>query len=328
MKTYIIIFTMIFTSLNIFSQYKTPPSDMMREYNNLRKEKNYNRIKELEFELNKYSDIYKINDNILNGNLYESFSNPPAGNNDWYSNDVTVHPGEVNDFTSKPIDLQQGPDGRLYLLAGMKYSNPAIGLFRIYSSSNGGAVWNLVSQVSSNSEYFFSFSMLVESRNDNIGDSTRIIVFYTSGTVSNGYDAKLNMYSVRRNGTGSYSGTIVTPASGYKLDQVSSCSDGQYYSNDTYIHVVAKIGTNDGSFTNGFRHLRSTDWGATFTSSLLVTNSKDNMPVARFYSRSTDSILIAFERIIDANTTAIGIYSTSAYPVPDYSYKYSVIICF
>jgi hypothetical protein len=191
---------------------------------------------------------------------------------------------------------------------------------RILKSSDGGVNWTQISQSYSTTDYIFSMDMLVESKDNNTPDSTRIMVYYTTSPNINGNDAKLNLFSLRRNGTGFYSGVAGTPSAGRKFEQVTCCSDGQYYESNTYMHAFVKESPNGGQ-TNGFRHFRTVNWGVSHTNEMIVTDLKDNFPTAQFFSTAvTDSVLISFERIFDGNSTSYGIYKTTELPTNVNSY--------
>ena len=322
MKTSLFALLLLISALNVFGKNNNLHENLLDECKTFTKSESGNRKKALDREIETYSNSNMLSDNISSGRLSVKVNSGTENETDWYQNDLIVHNGDINDNSIRPLSLKQGEDGWLYILVPLKEATPNKGAFRILRSSNGGAEWILVAQGLSTTEYFFSFGMLVESRNNNTGDSTRTIVYYTSSTNINGDNAKLNFFSVRRDGTAYSSGVVASPVAGRKYEQVTVCSDGQYYEADTFMHAIVKETSNAG-VTSGFHHFRTASWGNFHTDILLVTDPKDNLPCAQFYSTSADSILIAFERQHDANSIGSGIYIISEQTVAGINYMRS-----
>ncbi len=315
MKLIAALILIITAVIHVSSQTTDIPGELLSEYYSVKKSENSTRKTELALEMEKY-----MNRTYLTNNDNSILINNSSSETDWYSNDQLVHSGNLSEQTSRALIVKYGEDGNMYLLAALNPQVSVKGRFKIYKSSNGGASWSNVADYNSSNEYFFSVDMLVESRDNNTADSTRIIVYYTSTTDLNGYNAKLNLFSIRRDGSGFYSGIVGTPVAGRKFEQVTCCSDGQYYQNSTYLHAFVKDSPNAGQ-TNGFRHFMTVNWGSTHTNEMITTDPKDNYPTAQFLATSSqDSVLISFERIFDQNSTGFGIYKTTDVPTTTVSY--------
>ncbi len=226
---------------------------------------------------------------------------------DWTNQDFLVTNSQIGLRGFRQTDLKTGEDGWLYLAAIVNNSSYN-GNYKVWASSNGGHSWNNILNVTS-TQYMFSISMTVESKNNAIGDSTRVVVFVTTGPNTNGNDTKISFSSVRRDGTGSYIGSSLNPAAGNRYTYVSVCSDGAYYSVNTYLYIVTAEFLNTGGFA-GLRMFKTTDMGASFTSSLIQSTSQpfdgDYYPSAAFYqspNNGIDSIFIAVQRLWDGNST-------------------------
>jgi hypothetical protein len=303
----------ITASINIFAQSDNIPVQLLNEYFSVKKSENSQRKTELALEMEKYMNTTVLKENEPNVNT-ESGRNNSNVINDWYSTDVIAYSGNISEHTKKPLVIKQGEDGLLYLLVALKPVFSQKGVFRVYKSSDGGVNWSQIVEYPHYTEYYLSMDMLVESRSNSIADSTRIFVYVTSSTETNGNNAKLNMYSIRRDGTAPYSGIVAFPSAGRKFEQVTLCSDGQYYQNSTYLHAFVKESPNAGP-TIGFRHFRTVNWGQTHTSELITTDTVDNYPGAQFLATSSnDSIYISFERVFDIYSTGFGIYRTPELP--------------
>lgn len=323
MKIILTIFILIAGVMSTIAQNNIP-KELLDSYYSVRKSDDPQKKTQLASEMEQY-----MNKTILNENSSDPAFTVNHGNgssSDWYNNDIMIHSGNLNELTSKPLILKQGEDGWLYMLAGLKSTPQNNGSLTLYKSSDGGYNWEYILNAVSGLQYFTSFDMLIESRDNSIADSTRIFVYYTASLSAGGNDAQLFMISTTRNGTGTYSGLVGTPASGRKFEQVTCCSDGQYYQSNTYIHAFVKESPNAGT-TNGFRHFRSINWGTSHTNDIITTDPKDNYPCAQFFSTgASDSILIAFERIFDASSTGIGIYKTTELPTAINSYMMAAML--
>ncbi len=293
MKIITALILLITASISIFAQTGTIPAQLLNEYYSVKKSENSLRKTELALEMEKYMNTTVLAENELNINTVNRSGNSNV-TTDWYSTDVIAYSGNLSENTKKPLVIKQGEDGLLYLLVALKPEFSQKGLFRVYKSSNGGVNWSQIIEYPHYTEYYLSMDMMVESRNNNVADSTRIIVYFTSSTETNGNNAKLNMLSIRRNGDGQYSGVVAYPSAGRKFEQVTCCSDGQYYQNSTYLHAFVKESPNAGA-TNGFRHFRTINWGQTHTNELITTDTSDNYPGSQFLATSSnDSIYISF----------------------------------
>ena len=205
----------------------------------------------------------------------------------WYSSDVEVFNGSVRNTPSsfREIDMKQGEDGWLYLAINKATSAGPRGRITIYSSFDGGASWQVVSEMTNPTGYFLGVTMLVESRNNSVGDSTRIIIYTCSAFVADstsGNNSRLLSYSVKRNSTGSYQGIPLSPVSGNRFINPTSCSNGVYESSNTVLHVIVREEKNDSAVFVKFHHLRSTDFGATFIDSAFYSEGMISIPLQLF----------------------------------------------
>ncbi len=315
MKIILAVLTLAAIIFNTSSQTGTVPKQLLEEYYSVKKIENSERKTQIALEMEKYQNTTVLSENGQNINIKTGRSNSNE-TNDWYTTDIITYSGNLSENTAKPLVIKQGEDGLLYLLVALKPVFSQKGVFRIYKSSNGGVNWSQIVELEHFSEYYLSMDMLIESTNNSVGDSTRIIVYCTSSTQTNGNNAKLNMYAFRRNGTSQFSGIVAYPSAGKKYEQVTCCSDGQYYQSSTYLHAFVKESPNTGA-TTGFRHFRTVNWGQTYTSDLIPTDSSDNYPGAQFLATSTnDSILISFERVWDQYSTGFGVIKTTDIPTP------------
>lgn len=272
------------------------------------------------------------------GNQIENYLSKPQVNNtdndikvvpgtgfegDWYNGDVLVTNTEVAYTGSyRQIDMKQGEDGNMYLAVNRRNAGGLNGSITVYSSTNGGSTWNLVSSVFSAGLYFGSVAMLVESRNNSVGDSTRIILFFTVSGNSNFNDANLYCSTFRRDGSAPQTTIVASPSAGNRFVYPSACSDGMFNSSATYMHAVVREETNAGTNVK-LHHFRTINWGVSFTSAEIITGNDERYPVCAFSNETgTDSIYIAVERVIAANEHEIRILATSEIPTSAVSYKY------
>jgi len=249
-----------------------------------------------------------------------NFNNPPF-NPDWYNSDVLVHTGPVASAGGyRQLDLKQGEDGWMYLVVN-KAGTP--GQFSIYLSSNGGATWPGIINYSAGSGYIHNISMLVESRNNSVLDSTRLLVYFTFSSSVNGDNASLYVLNVRRTGSGGIVYVAGNPGGGNKLEYVSACSDGMYYSSATYMHAVVREATNAGVQV-GIRHYRTTNWCVSHTVSLISTGYNDYYPSAAFSRENgtNDSIYIAVERRLSSTEYELRLIATHEIPTSNYTVYY------
>ncbi len=248
-----------------------------------------------------------------------NFNNPPF-ENDWYTSDVQVYSGSVASAGGfRQLDLKRGEDGWMYLAVN-KAGTP--GAFSIYLSSNGGATWPGVINYSAGSSYIHNIAMLVESRNNAVLDSTRLLVYFTYSSTVNGDNASLYCLNVKRNGIGGVVYPVGSPAGGNKLEYVSVCSDGMYYQSATYMHAVVREATNAGVQV-GIRHFRSTNFAASHTSALISTGYNDYYPSCAFsVETGTDSVYIAVERRISATEYELRMIVTPEPPTTNHRIFY------
>jgi len=231
---------------------------------------------------------------------------PAVFSPEWYANDIRVHTGNLQYHGYRQLDLKKGEDGNLYLGVNCYGVTSYTGYIYVYKSTNGGLTWSGVSGVTSPTAYFGEFSMLIESKNASILDSTRITILYTRSASSTMSGAAVRYASFLRNGSAWYGGTdIETPPSGHMFGSPSAFSDGMYFSSGTYLGVVAaEYNTNrDTSF--GIYLWRSTDWGVTWTGAKFNTGYQDFNPTV-FLKPGTaytlDSAYIAVERRFSTST--------------------------
>ncbi len=325
MKNILAVLLFLTIIFNASSQSEGIPEELLREYYSVKKIENSEKKTQIAAEMEKYMNTTVLQDNGFVMNRTGAGNNGNNGN-DWYTNDIIACSGNLSEQTQKPLILKQGEDGLLYMLASLKPQFSQKGFLRLSKSSDGGITWNLIIEGASYSEYFFSLDMLVESRNNMIADSTRITIYYTSSPQINGNDARLSFFSTLSNGNAQYSGLVGYPSSGRKFEQVTCCSDGQYYQNSTYLHAIVKESSNAGT-TNGFRHFRTINWGQTHTNEMITTESVDNYPGAQFLATtSSDSIYISFERVFDNYSTGFGIYRTTELPSTTRNYVLTPMI--
>lgn len=299
------IFFLFFSISATFTQETQIPQELALRFASAKKSDNTKELRKIEKEMMPYLNMEKT---IIPLNDY--FALPPESetSGDWTNQDFQVTSSQVGLRGFRQIDMKQGEDGWIYLAAIV--NNPSLnGNFKVWASSNGGHSWNNILNMGSSS-YFFSISMTVESKNNAVGDSTRVIVFTTSGLNTNGNDTKVYFSSVRRDGS-SLNTAELSPSTGKKYTYVSACSDGAYYSGNTYFYIVASEFLNDNTFS-GLRMFKSTDWGNSFSSTLIATSSApfdgDYYPSAAFYqspNNSMDSVFIAVERLWDFNSAVM-----------------------
>lgn len=250
--------------------------------------------------------------------IYESYSQP-----DWYSSDVLVASSSVAyEGGFRQMELKQGEDGWLYMAVNRRNIAGYNGYLSVYRSSDGGATWTLAGGVTAVNHYFGSVSMLVESRNNSVGDSTRILLYYTASTSSNFNNAALYVASFRRDGTAPYVLGVENPGAGNKFVNVTACSDGMFFSSATDMHAVVREETNAGAIVS-LKHYRSTDWGANHSVGTINTSQDEKNPVCAYSNETgTDSIYIAVERIISANEREIRLITVSDIPNNSYEVRY------
>jgi len=234
--------------------------------------------------------------------------------NDWQSANSVITPGSTK-FTTlhKQIDVKSGEDNNLYAVVNGTASAGLHGYFFIYKSTDYGLTWTSVYSVGSGT-YISNVSLLVESRNNSIADSTRLTVFYTSGFASDYTDAKICYYSLRRNATGIYSGEIASPSPGKCFTHISTVSDGAYWQNLTYFGVICTESDNVTGNTSALKFFRTVNWGASWTGAVINTTFNDFFPSADYKEGSSDSVYIAVERRFSPTNSEIRVIATPWIP--------------
>lgn len=235
---------------------------------------------------------------------------------DWTNPDQTIHDGQIalaNGY-DRQIDMKMGEDNNMYAAVNVGTSEYSYGNIRVYRSSDYGRNWTRILNLATFT-YISTISMLVESRNNLVPDSTRIIVFYTASSSSNFDGAELEFTSVRRDGSGFQSATIASPGSGNEFTSVSALSDGVFYQGATYIGVVCNEVSNSLASSQGLRYFRSINWGSSWVSATLSTGFSDFYPRAEF-KYSGDSVYIAVQRNVSFQNNQIRIISTKFSPTP------------
>lgn len=241
---------------------------------------------------------------------------------DWYEEDNLVYTGDISSSSFRTLDLVQAEDGRMYLLVLRRNVAGFNSSMRIYISNNGGASWGTMWQWSYATRYIQSVSMLVERRDNNNDDSTRIMVYFIGSDNASFNNAGLFLFSIRSNGTAPYTIQVETPAAGNRFTYVSACSDGMFFSNATSAHIVTREETNAGNYVS-IRRFRSTDFGITHASATLNTVNNDYYPSVAFSNETgNDSIYIAVERRISATEWEIRLIAASELPNSNFGVRY------
>ncbi len=351
MKKFILFLVLILSGINVFSQTDATPESMFNVDPNRKVSGNENQysgysvnsnipgtlLQQYNKSVDQGNDAQK---NLFNKDIEKYLSKPvinnswdpgieitsgniPPFNTDWYNTDILVSNTDVANFGGyRQLDLKQGEDGWMYLAVNRRNIAGLNGYITVFSSSNGGVNWATVANISSITGYFGSISMLVESRNNSIADSTRILIYANLSANSNLNDAYLICSSFRRNGSASYFTTVSTPAAGNRFVYPSACSDGMFWQNETYMHSVVREETNAGVFVK-LHHFRSIDWGVNHTSGTISSFFDDKFPVCAFSNESgSDSIYIAVERVVDANEHEIRLFATPEIPSNNWSVRY------
>ena len=282
-------------------------------YNNTEKQR-------LGLEIDNY--LVKMNSKLIDPWEYQVQYEENNYQTDWYNNDIQVVTGDVGNSSHRTMDLKTGEDGRMYIAYVRRNVIGSNGSLRIFQSGNGGASWPTNIFWNYNTVYIQSISMLVERRDDNNDDSTRIFIYFIGSTSSNFDNASLYLFSARRNATGVYTLEVAAPQAGNKFTHVSACSDGAYFESGTATHVVFREETNAGAYVR-MHHLRSLNWGLTHTGGTFPTGFNDQYPSAAFSIQSgIDSLYIAMERRIANDEYEIRLLSTSEAPLNSYNVRF------
>lgn len=245
----------------------------------------------------------------------------PAG--DWYSTDKSIYGGPVKSSidSGKTLDVKLGEDGVLYSAhCGLQNSATFPNVITIKKSTDNGANWSYVIGYQY-INHLGSLSMLVESRDNNNPDSTRIIIFFTLSSNPDLSNATVNYFSVRSNGSANMQGQLAIPPSGKKFCHVSAFSDGAFYANATYFGVVFTECDNYPSFTGvtKTRYFRTINWGSSWTNSILTTGAADYFPSADYKEGNSDSVYIAVERRISSEYVNLQLIKTPFAPVSSFA---------
>ena len=304
-----------------YSGNSNVPLSLMQQYNNAVDLQNAEQKKLLSSEIEKYLDKPAVGNQDIDVEITKGTL--PPYNPDWYGTDIQVSPTQIA-YTGgyRQLDLKQGEDGWMYAAVNRRNVPGINGQITVFRSSNGGAAWSTVANITSITGYFGSISMLVESRNNSVPDSTRIIIYANLSANSNLNDAYLICSSFRRDGSASTFINVASPANGNRFVYPSACSDGAFYSGVTFMHAVVREETNAGAFVK-LHHFRTTTWGATHTTRTITSIHNELNPAAAFSHESgMDSIYIAVERNIAANESEIRLYALPETPGNDYTIRY------
>lgn len=294
------------------------PQNLIQQYISAKHTKNENEKMRLANEIQTYLEQTVLpEESGFKATFSTGVNNQPI-EQDWYNNDVMVHNGLVarNNSNFRTIDLKQGEDGWMYLCVGRININGSQDGITVYTSSNNGATWPNSFTLTFSSWKLFSLSMLVENRSslNSNGDSTRVLVYFTTASAISGDNAQLWVWSTRRNGTSSFNQAAGIPAAGNKLEYVTACSDGRYYDVFTYMHAVVREATNAGAQV-GLRHYFTTNWGVAHSNVLINTGYNDYYPSCAYGEKNgSDSIYIAIERRFSATDYDIRVIATPEVP--------------
>lgn len=244
---------------------------------------------------------------------------PEEMEGEWLQQNNSVYNGLLGraEGYHRIVDMKTGEDGNLYLAAIWKNANYPTGLVS-YRSTNNGLSWQYIYGVYISSTYIGNISLLVESRNNNVADSTRLIIFYNKSSSNNMDNASLSFASWRVNGTGYYSGSIALPSSGNEMSHISAVSDGAFYQGATYFGAIFTETTNDLKNKVKMHYCRTMDWGATWTSVAIQTNFNDFCPSADLRRGSPDSLYVIMERRFDSTNYSLRLLSIPFSPSSSY----------
>jgi len=313
-KTKTLLFTfaaLIFSIFSVFSQSKLIPEDLKLRLFNAKNSGNVELAKQLNKELETYLIKSETSTDLpSNYRVIEPNLNP--GETDWYNNEVLVSGKNIGDKNYRQIDIKQGQDGNIYAASITRESGSFEYGIQCLKSTNGGINWTALGGFST-TDKIFSISLLVESRNNANPDSTRFWIYYTISSNSNGNDAKLRVYSRRSNANSVIDFIAGTPGAGNKFEFVSACSDGEFWEELTYMHIIVTEVTNANN-TVGLRHFRTANWGSSFSNALFNSGFMDTYPSAAFLRGGADSIFVAVERKISSNESQLKVYSTHNVP--------------
>lgn len=300
-----------------FTGKQRVPLNLIQQYNNAADSRNEEQKTAIGKEIEKFLEKPNTDNNASEMRFVQE--TPFEG--DWYNSDIMISNTDVAfNGSYRQMDLKQGEDGWMYLAVNRRNAG-SNGYLSVYRSSNGGATWiGVVSIVAPG--YYSSISMLVESRNSSVPDSTRILLYSTYSNSSNFDNAALYCAYIRVDGVSGFIVTVASPSPGNRFEYVSTCSDGMFYSSATYMHAVVREETNPGTFQS-LKHFRSIDWGATHSVGTLSTFNDDLFPACGYSNENgTDSIYIAVERAVTPTQHEIRLIAISDIPDNSYSVRY------
>lgn len=243
---------------------------------------------------------------------------------DWYENDVFITSSEVATSAGgyRQIELKQGEDGWMYMAVNRRNVTGFNGYISVYRSMNGGATWAPILNYASINSYYGSISMLVESRDNAVEDSTRVFIYFTASTSQNMNDASVYCWSFRRTSASSYTNLVASPSAGNRFTFPTACSDGMYWQSATYMHLILREETNAGAYVS-LKHFRSVNWGISHSVGTLNTILNDKFPASAFsIETGSDSIYIAVEREIAVNEREIRLIATTDLPTDNFRVRY------
>ena len=297
------------------------PADLLLQYNQAVDTKNSAGKMMLSEQIEKYLEKSVFTGNPVDVAIGKNAL--PPFTPDWYGTDIQVTNSDVKNYQNfRQLELKQGEDGWMYMAVNRRNVGGLNGCITVYSSSNGGAVWNTVANVTSISGYYGAISMLVESRNNNVPDSTRILVYATLSANSNMNDAYLICSSFRRDGSAAGFYNVANPSAGNRFVFPSASSDGIFWDSQTYMHAIVREETNAGVYVK-LHHFRSINWGISHTSSSLNATFDDRYPVSAFSNENgADSIYIAVERVLANDEHEIRLFATPEIPTASWSLRY------
>ncbi len=244
------------------------------------------------------------------------FKEAPQGNAPEYIfNSPKVYDGMLVNQSDyhKLIDMKAGEDGCLYLAAVWKNALYPSGI-ATYKSTNNGLTWNYLYGFLYSSSYIGNISLLVESKDNSVKDSTRLIIFYNFSSNANMDNASLNFASWRVNGTGVQNSVIANASSGNEIAHLSAVTDGAFYQSATYFGAVFVEANATMQAGLKVRYIRTVNWGSTWTQVTILTNTNDFRVTADLKRSSPDSVYIAVERRIDASNYQIKVIATPFAP--------------
>jgi hypothetical protein len=292
------------------------PQELLNMYNEAKERGNDNLKLALSSEIEKY-----LEKSVPQSGWMPEWSitreDVPQGQGEWYPDDVLIDSSDVGSGSFRQLDMKEGEDGRMYLAINRRNVSGVNGAIRVYISSNGGGTWPSRWSITY-SGYIHSISMLVEKRSVSSNDSMKILVYFIGSPNSNYDDASLWLAYINDNGAPGFLRQVAAPSAGNKLQYISACSDGQYFSTGTYMHAVVQELTNAGAHVR-LRHLRSIDWGETHTTASITTGNSDFYPSAAYCEKNgNDSIYIAIERRLSGTDYEIRVLTTPEVPASNY----------